>query len=94
MGVLSFLKDFGLESSVTLRSDASAAIGITQRLGLGRVRHLAVGDLWIQQRVRRGDIDVEKVPGEKQPSDLMTKPLDGERIRRLLLLAGVQVKTA
>ena len=73
-GILSILRDFGLDAKPRLLSDASAAIGITQRLGLGKVRHLSVQDLWIQQKVRRKELDVEKPPGETNPSDLMTKP--------------------
>ena len=56
-----------------LLSDATTAIGIVKRLGLGRVRHLATGDLWIQQRLRRGGVKVSKWPGTENPSDLMTK---------------------
>ena len=46
-GILSILVDFGLEAAINLKSDASAAIGITQRLGLRKLRHLSVADLWI-----------------------------------------------
>ena len=88
-GVLSILRDFGLDAKPRLLSDASAAIGITQRLGLGKVRHLSVQDLWIQQKVRQGEIEVQKLPGEVNPSDLMTKPLDKSRILKLLSLVGV-----
>ena len=52
-GIVSILGDFHIEAKVVLKSDAAAAIGITQRVGLGRVRHLAVSDLWIQQRIKR-----------------------------------------
>ena len=30
----------------------AAAIGICRRTGIGRVRHLAVGQLWVQERLR------------------------------------------
>ena len=33
-------KDFGMDVAATLQVDASAAIGIAQRKGLGKVRHL------------------------------------------------------
>ena len=58
-GICAILADFQLDSRLRLPSDASAAVGITQRLGLGRVRHLAVSDLWVQQRVRQGAATVE-----------------------------------
>ena len=35
-----------------IATDATAAIGIVAREGLGLVRHLAVGDLWVQQKAR------------------------------------------
>ena len=35
-----------------IESDATAAIGVVHRLRLGKVQHLAVGDLWVQHHVR------------------------------------------
>ena len=49
------------------------AIGIIKRLGLGRVRHLAVADLWVQQKLRLGIFTVAKWPSLENPADLMTK---------------------
>ena len=58
------------------RSDATAAIGICKRRGLGRVRHLAVADLWVQERLRTHDFELVKVLGSDNPADLLTKYLD------------------
>ena len=65
-------------------SDATAAIGMVKRLGLGRVRHLAVADLWIQQRLRKGDFFVHKVPGKENPSDAYTKTRSREHNEYLM----------
>ena len=46
-GVQSILRDFRLDPHLVLRADATAAIGIVRRRGLGKIRHLAVGDLWV-----------------------------------------------
>ena len=73
LGAQAILSDFGLKASVRLSSDATAAIGIAKRLGLGRVRHLATADLWIQQRIRMGELDIRKWPGTENCADLMTK---------------------
>ena len=54
MGLQSILNEFGLCGHVAIKSDATAAIGMVHRLGLGKVRHLAVGDLWVQHHVRSG----------------------------------------
>ena len=48
---------------VAVKSDATAAIGMVHRLGLGRVRHLAVGDLWTQHHVRSGKFASPKCQG-------------------------------
>ena len=90
-GVKAILADFGIECSIVLRSDATAAIGIVQRLGLGKVRHLAVSDLWVQEKLRSRELSVEKVDGLRNPSDLLTKNMDGPRIRMLTKMLKVQV---
>ena len=75
LGVQACLQDFGHHTPILIRSDATAAIGMVKRLGLGRVRHLSVADLWIQQRMRMGGMTTAKWPGPQNPSDLMTKSL-------------------
>ena len=84
MGLVSVLKDFGVQETLEVRSDATAAIGMVKREGLGRVRHLAVGDLWVQQRVRQGDLSVSKWPGKENPADMMTKGVCAEDIKKHL----------
>ena len=44
-------------------SDASAALGIVQRRGLGKLRHLDTSFLWIQEVNYKRDIDYGKVAG-------------------------------
>ena len=88
-GMLSVFSYFGFHNiRLSLRSDATAAIGIVDREGLGRVRHLATGDLWIQQRVRRSEIAVSKWPGRDNPSDLGTKGLDSVTMSRHMATLG------
>ena len=75
LGLQSVLADLGLKATLEVASDATAAIGIVKREGLGRVRHLAVADLWIQQKQADGTITYRKVPGTENSSDLMRKGL-------------------
>ena len=89
MGVRAILQDFGYKVSISIHSDATAAIGICKRQGLGRVRHLATADLWIQQRVRGQDFHLYKLPGRENPSDLMTKYKSFPEITRFLSKLGV-----
>ena len=53
-----------------------AAIGICRRRGLGRVRHLAVADLWLQDRLRTKDLEICKVLGRDNVADMLTNYLD------------------
>ena len=92
MGLQSILGDFGLDVKVEIHSDATAAIGIAARQGLGRIRHVAVADLWIQQRLKAGAFSVAKVAGLANMSDLMTKALEAPRIDLLLRMMGVNAK--
>ena len=73
LGFQSMARDLGVEVSLRIHSDSSAAIGISRRRGLGKIRHLAVGDLWVQERLRNGDVEVLKVLGSENPADLLTK---------------------
>ena len=67
--------ELGLELHVSLCTDSSAAVGICRRAGIGRVRHLAVGQLRVQELVRDEAVALYKVKGELNPADLLTKPL-------------------
>ena len=91
IGLKSMLKDFGVEAEAHLQVDASAAIGIAQRKGLGKVRHLDCQALWIQDAVRRRRVHLEKVLGTENPADLMTKYLDQASMDKMLAKMGVLI---
>ena len=67
------LKDIGIQVSVTLFTDSSAARGIIHRAGLGKLRHLETGYLWLQAAVAGKRMQVRKVRGTENPADLFTK---------------------
>ena len=76
--------DMGLRVEVCVHTDAEAAHGIASRLGLGRVRHVAVQLLWFQERVRAKDLSVQKIKGVDNPADVFTKYLDHNNIIRFM----------
>ena len=82
------LGDFGVNVGVTIKTDASAAKGIANRRGFGKVRHIAVNQLWIQDRVARGDLTIEKVNGKENIADILTKHVNAEDIRVHLRKTG------
>ena len=67
--------------------DATAAIGLSQRVGLGKPRHLETQTLWLQEAVRDKRVGLSKVHGPVNPADLMTKHVDhATQISRMGLL--------
>ncbi len=67
-----------------VKVDSEAAKSFVARRGLGRMRHIEVRDLWLQEEVRMGKVKVLKIHGKENPADLMTKFLKkSEVIERL-----------
>ena len=75
LGYQSMLRDIGMHTTVTLYSDSSAARGIIHRAGLGKLRPLETGYLWLQAAVAKKRLSVRKVNGAENPADLFTKYL-------------------
>ena len=75
LGMQSMARDMGAVFEINLLIDASAAMGIINRQGLGKVRHIETQDLWLQQTVRSRKVPMQKVDSGINEADLMTKPL-------------------
>ena len=80
LGALNLALDFGTELKVVVNSDASVALAITHRQGVGKRRHIAVHWLWVQDKVKKGEVSLLKVAGKANPADLMTKHRSAEEI--------------
>ena len=80
LGLQALCIDLGLSVNINLYSDSSAARGIAARSGLGKVRHVAVHLLWLQQQVRSGRIVIRGVAGSANPADVYTKHLGREAL--------------
>ena len=89
MGLMSVAADLGMDVKLTVLADSSAAIGICRRTGIGKVRHLAVGQLWVQERVRQGDFGLQKHPGSQNPADMLTKAVNQELTLRHTAAVGL-----
>ena len=89
LGLVSLGADLGLRLTLEVHADSSAAIGICRRTGIGKVRHLAVGQLWVQEKVRCGDFRLFKVLGTDNPADILTKAIRAECIHRHLASCGL-----
>ena len=84
LGLRSLATDLGYTVGIRVYADSAAAIGICRRCGIGRVRHLATGQLWVQEKIRSGDVELCKVPGGVNIADLLTKYIARELADRHL----------
>ena len=86
--------DMGESLKAVVRSDSSVALAICQRVGLGKVRHIEVQYLWVQEKHSAKEIDLRKVKGEDNPADLLTKGVPQEVLRKNVRAANVQLRGA
>ena len=80
LGLRSLLDDFVVHVGASVMADASAALGIIQRKGLGKVRHVETQHLWVQDMAARKAIEYRKKDGSLNPSDVCTKHVEAWRL--------------
>ena len=67
------LQDLGWKSAVKVWTDSTTAKAVAGRRGLGKLRHVELKFLWVQEVVRNGRVDIHKVWGERNVADHLTK---------------------
>ena len=90
-GLISLMADFGVRLDAVVCSDASAAISIVHRQGLGKMRHVEVQYLWVQGEIAEKRLRVLKVPTKENIGDLMTKALNQEFIAKHLKAMSIHI---
>ena len=93
IGSVALADDLGIKLRVRLHIDAAAALGILERQGVGRVRHLDIGVLWLQEQQLRRIVELAKVLGTKNPADLMTKHLAQEAVSQYAAVLGYDFRS-
>ena len=73
MGIRGILWDMGFVGRISVSTDASAAQGVASRRGLGKVKNIELNQLWVQDRVCRGDVKIRKIDGTEHLADALTK---------------------
>ena len=49
MAIMAYARDLGMVMTAEVYTDSAAALGISQRAGIGKVRHLRTQGLWVQE---------------------------------------------
>ena len=88
LGMISLLRDFGVQARGVLLGDASLALGVIRRAGPGRLRHVDTSLLWIQQKAAERTLEFTKALGTQNPSDGQAKHTCWDLIARYAKLRG------
>ena len=73
IGQLAMMKGWRIQCTGSIWSDASAALGIIERSGLGKLRHIDVSYLWIQEVRATRALQHRKIKGAGNVADMGTK---------------------
>ena len=68
---------------------STSAKFVVQRSGVGRLKHVSIKHMFLQQLLRQKVFSIHKVPTRVNPADLNTKKLSLERRKFLAILAGL-----
>ena len=95
LGVRSMCEEWHLSQAAQasdLFADASAALSIAKRQGAGKMRHINVKSLWLQEKAVQSILTYNKVKGEDNPADGLTKHVKKELIDKYLKIEGLEVR--
>ena len=91
IGLLQLAEEWGSKLTGAIYVDSSAALGAVARKGNGKMRHIKVGMLWVQEKSEDGTLKYHKVPGTENPGDLMTKNVPKKTADILMEIIGQEL---
>ena len=89
MGLRTLMEELGLKAQIKIKGDSSVCHGVLHREGHGRVKHLALKQLWLQSHVKSGDVVFQKIPRAENPADSLVKNW-GQEGPEMLRRLGIQ----
>eukprot|EP00971_Amphidinium_carterae_P341085 6479714-Amphidinium_carterae.1 len=90
IGFVNLMHDWGLSLQLVLHGDATAAAGIANRRGAGKIRHIECATLWLQRLVTMKRIALYHKRGEDNTADLGTKHLAAGPMWKHLATMGIE----
>jgi len=92
--MVSLMKELNMRVQLRVATDSTANIGIQHRVGVGKMRHLEIRSLWLQEALRNGRFTLVKRSTVEMRGDLMTKYHSSERMKTLLGMLHVKLIAA
>ena len=72
LGANELLNELGQSYKLQLLGDSTACKGVLHREGVGRLKHISVKQLWLQERVNTGQVAFAKIRREVNSADALT----------------------
>ena len=88
IGLCQLAAGWGDSLQASVYVDSSAALAVTARKGNGRLRHVRIGHLWVQELAERDEVGFHKVRGGVNPADLCTKHVSPSKASELIALTS------
>ena len=88
LGVQSLAKDMGYDMGVRVWTDSDAGRSMASRRALGKVRHMELRYLWVQEVAEEKRLEVRRVDGEQNIADHLTKGKHKEDMKVKIASAG------
>ena len=88
LGLMSLARDLNCRLHGRVWADSSAALAIVKRSGAGKLRHISISLLWVQEQEKLKKLVYEKVLGQDNPADLFTKGVGREKLQQFAWASG------
>ena len=88
LGLRSICIDWNVDFNLEINVDATAAIGMVSRRGLGETKHIDTVWLWAQEALDTYKVKLSKRPTDDMLADLLTKFLDRSKVDRFVTALG------
>ena len=92
LGIIQLMNEWNHKVEAEVLADSTTALAVVNRKGNGKMRHVRIGKLWIQQKREDGELKYEKVLGTKNPADMMTKHIKAADIEVQLERMGMRTE--
>jgi len=88
-GLKTLFEWLGYEVRMRWHCDSSSARALSKKLGVGRVKHIAIHTLWLQELVARKILEPVVVASLENKADMGSKYIGGARLATLRASCGI-----
>ena len=74
---------------IVMYTDATVARAFAHRTGVGRLKHLDVRYMWVQEQLSRGAYALKKIPRAENPADVLTHSPSSQELEKFKPMMGL-----